>query len=62
MSVSFEAAATDVKNRREALLQTLGAMRDRVSPPQLAEDALSLMDPERSLLAASRSAFGTLGF
>lgn len=50
MTSSFEAAAAEVMRRREALRGSLTAMRHRVSAPQLVEDALSLLDPELSLL------------
>lgn len=50
MSRAFEQAVADVKRRRAALTATLEDARARFSPPQLAEDALNLIDPELSLL------------
>lgn len=50
MTKPFETAAAEAKLRRDVLLTTLTALRGRMSPPQLAEDALSLLDPELSLL------------
>ncbi len=50
MSGAFDQAVSDVKRRRAALTATLEDARARFSPPQLAEDALNLIDPELSLL------------
>ena len=50
MSRAFDQAVSDVKRRRAALSATLEDARARFSPPQLAEDALNLIDPELSLL------------
>ena len=50
MSRAFDRAVSDVKRRRAALTATLEDARARFSPPQLAEDALNLIDPELSLL------------
>jgi hypothetical protein len=50
MSRAFDQAVSDVKRRRAALTATLEDARARLSPPQLAEEALNLIDPELSLL------------
>lgn len=50
MSRSFNEAVRTVRARREALQGTVKDMRGRLSPPQLAEDALNLIDPELTLL------------
>jgi hypothetical protein len=50
MTRAFDDAVANVRARREALKATLGEAKTRLSPPQLAEDALSLVDPELALL------------
>jgi hypothetical protein len=50
MTSTFDEAVRTVRARREALKATLGDARARLSPAQLAEDALSLIDPELTLL------------
>jgi hypothetical protein len=54
MSRNFDEALATARDRRRALLSTLEDARARFSPPQLAEDALSLIDPELSLLHRAR--------
>ena len=55
MTRSFDRAVADVRARRKALQSTAEDMRARMSPPQLAEDALSLIDPQLSLLGRLKS-------
>jgi len=50
MTGAFNEAVATVQARRKALQTTLEDMRGRLSPPQLAEDALSLIDPDLTLL------------
>lgn len=50
MSRAFDQAVKTVRARREALQGTVKDMRGRLSPPQLAEDELNLIDPELTLL------------
>ena len=50
MTMSIEEAEDEVMRRREALRRSLTAMRERVSAPQLIEDALRFLDPQLSLL------------
>jgi hypothetical protein len=50
MTRAFDDAVSTVKARRLALKASLADARSRLSPPQLAEDALSLVDPELALL------------
>lgn len=50
MSSSFDKAVKDVRARREALQSDVSQLRSRLSPPQLAEDALGLVDPDLTLL------------
>jgi hypothetical protein len=50
MSRGFDEAVAAVRSRRRALRTTVDDMRARLSPPQLAEDALGLIDPELELL------------
>jgi hypothetical protein len=54
MSRDFDAALDNARDRRRALLSTFSDARARFSPPQLAEDALSLIDPELALLHRAR--------
>jgi hypothetical protein len=54
MSRSFDDALATARERRRALTNTLGGMRARFSPPQLAEDVLGLIDPELELLHRAR--------
>lgn len=53
--VSKEVALADVKARREAVQQSIEALKARLSPEQLTENALSLLDPDLSLLGRVRS-------
>lgn len=48
-------ALADVEARREALLKTCGEFQLRVSPSQLAEDALGLIDPQLTILGRLRA-------
>jgi len=50
----FDEAVATVRARRKALQATAQEVRARVSPPQLAEDALSLLDPELALLGRAK--------
>jgi hypothetical protein len=50
MSRAFDQAVKNLRTRREALQGTVNDLRGRLSPPQLAEDALNLLDPELTLL------------
>jgi hypothetical protein len=50
MTRDFDAAAAALRARRRQLRKTARDMRARLSPPQLAEDALGLIDPELALL------------
>jgi len=54
MSRNFDDALATARERRRALTNTLGDMRARFSPPQLAEDVLALIDPELALLHRAR--------
>lgn len=54
MTRRFEDAFANVRARRKALTVTVHDMRARLSLPQLAEDALSLVDPELTLLARAK--------
>jgi hypothetical protein len=45
----------EVEQRREAVLRSLDALKSRIGMAQLAEDALSLVDPELTLLGKLRS-------
>jgi hypothetical protein len=54
MSRSFDDALAIARQRRRALTNTLGDMRQRFTPPQLAEDVLGLIDPELELLHRAR--------
>ena len=50
MTRDFDEAVAKLRARRLALKASLADARARLSPPQLAEDALSLVDPELALL------------
>lgn len=54
MSRGFDDALATARERRRALTNTLGELRQRLSPPQLAEDALGVIDPELQLLHRAR--------
>jgi len=55
MMKSRNKVVVEVKNRREALWSTWDALQQRVSPPQLAEDALNLIDRDLAILGRMKS-------
>lgn len=52
---SKQEALAEVHASRAELEKTLGNFRDRVSPPQLAEDLMNLLDPDLTLLGRIKS-------
>ena len=52
---TLEQARKDVLESRKALLATVEDVRARITPAQLAEDALSLIDPHLTLLGRLKS-------
>lgn len=57
MTAKPEALAELAASRR-ALLDTVAELKARVSPPQLAEDVMSFLDPDLTLLGRIRSSIG----
>lgn len=53
--ISKQEALAEVHASRAELEKTLGEFRDRVSPPQLAEDLMNLIDPDLTLLGRIKS-------
>jgi hypothetical protein len=54
MTRAFDEAVASVRARRKALEASFADLRGRITPPQVAEDALSLIDPELALLGRIR--------
>jgi len=55
MTREFDAALRNVQARRAALKVTSEEVRGRLSPPQLAEDALAALDPQLAFLGGVAS-------
>lgn len=52
---SKQEALAEVLASRAELEKTIGELRGRVSPPQLAEDVMNLLDPDLTLLGRVKS-------
>lgn len=52
---SMAEARAEARSSREQLENTVAELRDRLSPAQIAEDAMHLLDPELSLLGRIKS-------
>lgn len=52
---SMADAVAEARSSREQLEKTIGELRGRLSPPQIAEDVMHLLDPELSVLGRIKS-------
>ena len=59
---SMADAVAEARTSREQLEKTIGELRGRLRPPQIAEDVMHLLDPELSVLGRIKSGVEKTGF